>query len=1515
MSNKLNFIITGATAAMLLLPVKTDAQKLELGLRSTIPASVLQKPMRTTPAVLRKQEQKLEDRYPLLFKGTVLRNSFNSGLKELRHGGNISPLSLEPRVPLRTAKTVSGRELWGSVVDDATWGDNGKAYGFYKFNAVSNIAVEALGLNKYICPNGGGAIVGDKLYTVNYTAYPGVIFASLYVFNTETWEREGDIVDLNDYSLIACETATADDGTVYGEFFNSDASAMELGIVDYPNKTRTTIGTLGHQYVALGMTKDNVLYGVAEDGNLYKINTLTAEEKLIGATGVSLMNSEQKYYYQSGEIDQKTGVFYWACVDGAGSSKLYTVDLTTGAAEVVGEFTNNNMIMLLTVPEALADGAPTAATDLTSHFTDGNLNGTISFKLPTTNIKGDNLTGEVSYSISEGADVLASGSGAPGADVTESLTFDTDGLKNIKVSTSNSDGKGEIAKTTMYVGYDTPKGAGNVSLAINEETGDVSLSWDAVTEGVNGGYVGDVKYDVVRYPDKTVVAKGITETSFSDKITSKDFKAYAYGVKAYNDKKTGEEVRSDYKVYGDAINLPYSEGFDSEDAMAYFTIIDNNNDDSKWFYNYTDGNGEARYKYNKNNVGDDWLITPPLKVEKNKVYTVKFKARSYRSSLVEKLEVKYGSSNTVEGMTTELLPATELPGAYTEFTKEITATEDGKLFIGFHAVSEPDQYYLQLDDISVSAGMTASAPAAADNFTVVPAEKGAMSATISFTAPTKAINGADLSDKLSFRIKRGGVVIKELTDVAPGSKQTFVDTTPENGFNSYSITSANADGDGRTTEPVDAYVGIDTPSSPVLNIADNTSSVKVTWTDKEEGENGGYVDTQKTSHKFYTLEDSPYGEIPSLKAKIPVGTNFYDYSFVTNEGEQSLVRFGVTAVNETGEGSVGYTPYMVVGKPYDTPFFESFQGAEQTYDMWWTLKKDFTIGLTLESSDGDGGSFAMRSDANDGTGIIGSGKICLAGTTNPMLIFSHMAETGSNAKLVVSVQKPDGSIEDLKTIDVSADDGGWVRESISLKPELASLPYVIFRFTGTANLGERIYLDEFYVRDIHNSDLTLRNFTAPARIKKGETAKVEVTVSNFGSTPAKEYTVKLYAGDKLVDSKEEKAELAPLASKTYSLDYASSVMEQNDAVELKAEVAYDADMNLDDNTKTASVAFDISNKPCPTNVDATESGDGSVKVSWTAVSPTVAEVEDGFENYDSWTMDKFGEWTGQVGTSTPADAAAGSLFPGIEYPNQGERFAFILADPLTDWITQEILDTEPALMPHGGSKYLASLYKCSNNPNLQDYYDADNWLISPALSGRKQTISFWASNSMTDGFPLPETFEVLYSTEGTDISKFVKIGDSRTLSSGEWEEIKVEIPEGATRFAIHQTTSNETNFLFKIDDIKYESGSGKVTGYNVYRDGTLLKTLDAEKLEFVDNTTEKGKTYVYAVTALFADGESEATLATAITTDIESIENVLKASSYDVYTIDGKLVGTGLSTLKNLKAGSYIINDQKVIIR
>lgn len=69
MNNKLNFIITGATAAMLLFPMQTNAQLLNNGLRSRIPVSVLQKAEKTSPADLRKREEKAKASYPKLLQG------------------------------------------------------------------------------------------------------------------------------------------------------------------------------------------------------------------------------------------------------------------------------------------------------------------------------------------------------------------------------------------------------------------------------------------------------------------------------------------------------------------------------------------------------------------------------------------------------------------------------------------------------------------------------------------------------------------------------------------------------------------------------------------------------------------------------------------------------------------------------------------------------------------------------------------------------------------------------------------------------------------------------------------------------------------------------------------------------------------------------------------------------------------------------------------------------------------------------------------------------------------------------------------------------------------------------------------------------------------------------------------------------------------------------------------------------------------------------------------------------
>ena len=88
-------------------------------------------------------------------------------------------------------------------------------------------------------------------------------------------------------------------------------------------------------------------------------------------------------------------------------------------------------------------------------------------------------------------------------------------------------------------------------------------------------------------------------------------------------------------------------------------------------------------------------------------------------------------------------------------------------------------------------------------------------------------------------------------------------------------------------------------------------------------------------------------------------------------------------------------------------------------------------------------------------------------------------------------------------------------------------------------------------------------------------------------------------------------------------------------------------------------------------------------------------------------------------------------------------------------------------------------------------------MISPRLSGRKQRISFYVMNLAAGGMAYAENFDVLYSTEGTDIENFVKIDSYKadgTVSYNEganWKYVTVEIPEGARYFAIRHNTPRE----------------------------------------------------------------------------------------------------------------------------
>lgn len=116
-----------------------------------------------------------------------------------------------------------------------------------------------------------------------------------------------------------------------------------------------------------------------------------------------------------------------------------------------------------------------------------------------------------------------------------------------------------------------------------------------------------------------------------------------------------------------------------------------------------------------------------------------------------------------------------------------------------------------------------------------------------------------------------------------------------------------------------------------------------------------------------------------------------------------------------------------------------------------------------------------------------------------------------------------------------------------------------------------------------------------------------------------------------------------------------------------------------------------------------------------------------------------------------------------------------------------------------------------------------------------------------------------------------------------------------------------------IDDITYTYGPGSVILYRIYRDGSLVGTVPSDQTMFVDKTADNNTKYVYGVTAVYFDGESEATIATDTATDINDVFKAEK--TFDVYTIDGIRVATNVSNFSMLQKGVYIVNGKKVIVK
>ena len=314
-------------------------------------------------------------------------------------------------------------------------------------------------------------------------------------------------------------------------------------------------------------------------------------------------------------------------------------------------------------------------------------------------------------------------------------------------------------------------------------------------------------------------------------------------------------------------------------------------------------------------------------------------------------------------------------------------------------------------------------------------------------------------------------------------------------------------------------------------------------------------------------------------------------------------------------------------------------------------------------------------------------------------------------------------------------------------------------------------------------------------------------------------------------------------------------------------------------------------------------------------------MTESFEYLDPWTITNYGGWTVH-----DVDGAETFELSGISFDHEGEAFGFIVANPEVAGIDTEV---RPGFAPHTGKQYMMSVasspYYCPEGHN-------DDWLVTPKLSGKAQTISFYGlSYSDQDG---NDEFEMLYSTSGTKPDDFTLL-DYVKVDNLDWTRYEAKVPDGTQYFAIRVISSNCVAFL--IDDVCYKRAPLTIKNYNIWRDNILVGTAPVDALSYIDDKAEDGS-HKYAMTIVYTEGEScLSDQREIITTGIGHVEiagakilgmngailfDGIDGHEVSVYAANGMLADrfTPSSTVsKSYAPGVYIVSiggwKQKVVVR
>lgn len=407
-------------------------------------------------------------------------------------------------------KAGDGTTLYGELTYSTNMDDGNNpdalAWGLYSFPARENTAATKLTLHNTLCANGGGAYRKGKLHFVSYYEDMGGNLGYLYFCTMDlgNYEIDRKALRANSYASIATDMTYDPVGDkLYAVTFDEDDYDLltyQLVTISIEDGYATPIAGIARMS-AIACDNTGRLFGVRySDGKLVEIDKATAAVTEIGATGINPI------YNGSATFDFLTGKLYWTTWNRTTSQTgLYEINPTTGAAELISLFGNNEQFGALYIPRADDITTLSPITNLKAEFSGASTDGTISLTVPSTDKSGNALDGKLTLAGYMDGNLLFSVQADPGENFTRNVTVAQGSHTFEAVASNSAGGRSDRASLSFYVGYDGPCAPANFTLSKTADN-KARLTWETPAEGAHGGVINPalVYYRIVRMPDARV---------------------------------------------------------------------------------------------------------------------------------------------------------------------------------------------------------------------------------------------------------------------------------------------------------------------------------------------------------------------------------------------------------------------------------------------------------------------------------------------------------------------------------------------------------------------------------------------------------------------------------------------------------------------------------------------------------------------------------------------------------------------------------------------------------------------------------------------------------------------------------------------------------------------------------------------------------------------------------------------------------------------------------------------------